>query len=101
MQTGIVKWFNAQRFCFIQPDAGGADIFVHISAVERAGCAASPKARRFRTRSWSTTAAASPRGSSRSRGLIYNATVRRLWRAVKHPAFPAALLEFFGPAGQF
>ena len=38
MQSGIVKWFNAQKgFGFIQPDAGGADIFVDISAVERAG----------------------------------------------------------------
>ena len=41
MAQGTVKWFNSQKgFGFIQPDNGGADAFVHISAVERAGLGA-------------------------------------------------------------
>jgi CspA family cold shock protein len=38
MPKGTVKWFNAQKgYGFIQPNGGGGDVFVHISAVERAG----------------------------------------------------------------
>jgi len=38
MTTGTVKWYNSQKgYGFIQPESGGNDIFVHVSAVERAG----------------------------------------------------------------
>ena len=61
MATGTVKWFNATKgFGFIQPDAGGADVFVHISAVERAGMRDLNEGRRSPMRSLLTSAAANP-----------------------------------------
>lgn len=43
MANGTVKWFNATKgFGFIQPDGGNKDVFVHISAVERAGLSGLP-----------------------------------------------------------
>lgn len=44
MPNGTVKWFNATKgYGFIAPDGGGKDVFVHISAVERAGMSSLPE----------------------------------------------------------
>jgi CspA family cold shock protein len=48
MATGTVKWFNPQRgYGFIQPSDGSKDVFVHVSAVERAGLATLNEGQRF------------------------------------------------------
>ena len=57
MATGTVKWFNATKgYGFIQPDSGGKDVFVHISAVERAGLSSLNEGAKVSTKRWRTGA---------------------------------------------
>jgi CspA family cold shock protein len=61
MATGTVKWFNPTKgYGFIQPQGGGRDVFVHVSAVERAGLNTLNEGRRSNMRS-SAIAVKSPR----------------------------------------
>jgi len=77
MATGTVKWFNSQKgFGFIQPDAGGNDVFVHISAVERAGLGTLREGRRSPTNSSATPRTARcPPANSRPRTLFFESIV--------------------------
>jgi cold shock protein len=57
MPTGTVKWFNAQKgYGFIEPSDGGNDVFVHISALERAGLSSLKEGQRSSMRSRATAA---------------------------------------------
>jgi hypothetical protein len=67
MHKGIVKWFNpAKGYGFIERAGGGKDVFIHISAVERAGLSTA-KARTSRSTWWSAAARKPPRTSSSPR----------------------------------
>ena len=49
MNTGTVKWYNAMKgYGFIQPDDGGQDVFLHASAIERAGLGAPREGQKFK-----------------------------------------------------
>jgi cold shock protein len=62
--TGTVKWFNEQKgYGFIQPDSGGKDVFVHISAVERSGLRGLAEGQKISLRSRQTGAPAKSRPS--------------------------------------
>lgn len=62
MPTGTVKWFNATKgFGFIKPDDGSADVFVHISALERSGIASLTEGQKV-----SFTAQSEPKGKKAS-----------------------------------
>ena len=57
MSNGTVKWFNGQKgFGLIQPDDGSKDVFVHISAVERADSISLNEGQRWLTKLWPTAA---------------------------------------------
>ena len=82
MAQGTVKFFNAQKgYGFIVQDAGGPDVFVHVSAVERAGMRSLNEGQSSRLTSKPTAAAASPRQPicKRSNRSLYQPPLSRIW----------------------
>jgi cold shock CspA family protein len=88
MAKGTVKWFNPTKgYGFIQPSNGGKDVFVHISAVEKAGLSTSTRVSRSNTKK-SRTAARRQRKISRSdRKVRFSRTESDLWLSAARDPF--------------
>jgi CspA family cold shock protein len=105
MATGTVKWFNGTKgFGFIQPDDGGADVFVHISAVERAGLRGLDEGQKITYELEQRSAAAGKMAAGQPAGLIAS-TLTKIWNGsalTRRPIFLArSPCVFFEAAAGF
>ena len=84
MATGTVKWFNATKgFGFIQPDDGGTDVFVHISAVERAGLSSLNEGQKISFEAKVDSMRGKTSAENLRVGLRFEALQARLYRSAK------------------